>query len=95
MDLFLKHFWRFKYSIYWFLILFEYLVETFKSPKFKPRTSTAAKLGKYAFGAYIASQIFGGGKGPGIFPPKDNRPEIKAGEGGDIRFTLAGKPKVK
>ena len=69
--------------------------KTFKSPKFKPRTSTAAKLGKYAFGAYIASQIFGGGKGPGIFPPKDNRPEIKSGEGGDIKFTLAGKPKVK
>ena len=64
--------------------------KTFKSPKFKPRTSTAAKLGKYAFGAYIASQIFGGGKGPGIFPPKDNRPEIKPGKGGDIKFTLAG-----
>ena len=64
--------------------------KTFKSPKFKPRTSTAAKLGKYAFGAYIASQIFGGGKGPGIFPPKDNRTEIKAGKGGDINFTLAG-----
>ena len=64
--------------------------KTFKSPKFKPRTSTAAKLGKYAFGAYIASQIFGGGKGPGIFPPKDNRPEIKSGEGGNINFTLAG-----
>ena len=66
-----------------------------KTPKFKPRTSTAAKLGKYAFGAYLASQIFGGGKGPGIFPPKDNRTEIKAGQGGDINFTLAGKPKVK
>ena len=61
-----------------------------KTPKFKPRTSTAAKLGKYAFGAYLASQIFGGGKGPGIFPPKDNRPEIKKGVGGDIKFTLAG-----
>ena len=66
-----------------------------KTPKFKPRTSTAAKLGKYAFGAYLASQIFGGGKGPGIFPPKDNRTEIKSGKGGDIHFTLAGKPKVK
>ena len=61
-----------------------------KTPKFKPRTSTAAKLGKYAFGAYLASQIFGGGKGPGIFPAKDNRPEIKKGAGGDIKFTLAG-----
>ena len=64
--------------------------KTFKSPKFKPRTSTMGKLGKYALGAYIASQIFGGGKGPGIFPPKDNRPEIKPGKGGDIKFTLAG-----
>ena len=69
--------------------------KTFKTPKFKPKTSTAAKLGKYAFGAYLASQIFGGGKGPGIFPPKDNRTEIKSGTGGDIHFTLAGKPKVK
>ena len=69
--------------------------KTFKTPKFKPRTSTMGKLGKYALGAYIASQIFGGGRGQGILPPADRRKEIVAGKGGDINFTLAGTRKSK
>ena len=63
--------------------------KTFKTPKTMPKTSTMGKLGRYALGAYVVSQMFGG-KGPGILPPADRRKEIVAGKGGDIKFTLAG-----
>ena len=61
---------------------------TTKAPKFS-KTRTASKLAKYALGAYVVSQAFGG-RGPGILPAGDRRPEIVKGKGGDIDFTLAG-----
>ena len=66
---------------------------TTKAPKFS-KTRTASKLAKYALGAYVVSQAFGG-RGPGILPAGDRRPEIVKGKGGDIDFTLAGKPPKK
>ena len=66
---------------------------TTKAPKFS-KTRTASKLAKYALGAYVVSQAFGG-RGPGILPAGDRRPEIVKGKGGNIDFTLAGKPPEK
>ena len=66
---------------------------TTKAPKFS-KTRTASKLAKYALGAYLVSQAFGG-RGPGILPAGDRRPEIVSGKGDDINFTLAGKPPEK
>ena len=66
---------------------------TTKAPKFS-KTRTASKLAKYALGAYVVSQAFGG-RGPGILPAGDRRPEIVKGKGGDINFSLAGKPPEK
>ena len=66
---------------------------TTKAPKFS-RTRTANKLAQYALGAYVVSQALGG-RGPGILPAGDRRPEIVKGKGGNIDFTLAGKPPEK
>ena len=66
---------------------------TTKAPKFS-KTRTASKLAQYALGAYVVSQAFGG-RGPGILPAGDRRPEIVSGKGGNIDFTLAGKPPEK
>ena len=66
---------------------------TTKAPKFS-KTRTASKLAKYALGAYVVSQALGG-RGPGILPAGDRRPEIVKGKGGNIDFTLAGKPPEK
>ena len=46
----------------------------FKTPKFS-RTRTAGKLGQYALGAYVLSQVFGGNKG-GLFTPPPKRNQI-------------------
>ena len=64
----------------------------FKSPKFT-KSRTASKLGQYALGAYVVSQMFGGGKG-GFFPPARRNQIVSATPGG-INFTLAGKDRLK
>ena len=64
----------------------------FKTPKFS-RTRTAGKLGQYALGAYVLSQMFGGGKG-GFLTPPPKRNQIVSATPGDIKFTLAGKGRL-
>ena len=64
----------------------------FKAPKFT-KSRTASKLGQYALGAYVVSQMFGGGKG-GFFPPARKNQIVSATPGG-INFTLAGKDRLK
>ncbi len=63
----------------------------FKAPKFT-KSRTASKLGQYALGAYVVSQMFGGGKG-GFFPPA-RKNQIVSAEPGGIDFTLAGKGRL-
>ena len=65
----------------------------FKAPKFS-RTRTAGKLGQYALGAYVLSQVFGGGKGGGLLTPPPKRNQIVSATPGDIKFTLAGKDRL-
>ena len=64
----------------------------FKTPKFS-RTRTAGKLGQYALGAYVLSQVFGGGKG-GFLTPPPKRNQIVSATPGGIDFTLAGKDRL-